>query len=435
MSRWILTLATGISFCLGGFAIQSTVTAQPPLGNLKKRAKALLNSIQDKNELPPPPTDKNPPKTTGADDLPPPFVAPKASKKTNVDSMRSIFGASFVNANRGKIGVILTNVQKVSAASQAGLRKGDRLVTVGGSPIASKKDFESLLEVFSLGDRTEVEYVRDQKKQKTTMVFALREEKLSKKPGTRSGRSNRAARVDDQTAPASDFSNEADLIPRKPEISRKPFLGLALIDNFQPNYSRRFLRRGMPGARVTSIVKDSPAAKAKVPVGSVIVSANGRTIDSADDLILYVQSLNPGDELDLKYYQGRLLRGTTVSLGSKPGDKNRVQNELPVYPQTPQSQNSRPRPRVLGDLADQFPALKRVEGIVERFSPPPNEGVGNAPTPNSNGLLRLQQQLQEMQSKLDAQRNQIESQRKRIEELGKKLRAAETKKDSGVPRR
>jgi serine protease Do len=43
-------------------------------------------------------------------------------------------------------GVVVTQVSPMSAAAAAGLERGDIITEAGGSPINSKKDFESIME-------------------------------------------------------------------------------------------------------------------------------------------------------------------------------------------------------------------------------------------------------------------------------------------------
>lgn len=69
------------------------------------------------------------------------------------------------------------------------------------------------------------------------------------------------------------------------------------------------------GALITQIRPGSPADRAGLPLGGLIVMADGRRIDSADDLVAFIRAARPGQEVELGYYQGDLLRRKSVRLG------------------------------------------------------------------------------------------------------------------------
>src|SRR5262249_48657463 len=58
------------------------------------------------------------------------------------------------------------------------------------------------------------------------------------------------------------------------------------------------------GALITSVKPDSPADRAGLPVGGLVVAFDGRRIDSPDDLVGAIRSARPGQEVELGYYQG-----------------------------------------------------------------------------------------------------------------------------------
>lgn len=68
------------------------------------------------------------------------------------------------------------------------------------------------------------------------------------------------------------------------------------------------------GALITAVRPGTPADRAGLPIGAVVVAVNGRRIDSSDDLVGVVRSSRPGQELELSYYQGNQLFRKTVRL-------------------------------------------------------------------------------------------------------------------------
>ena len=71
------------------------------------------------------------------------------------------------------------------------------------------------------------------------------------------------------------------------------------------------------GAVILSVVSGSPAAKAGLVQGDVIVDIDGTAITSADDLQKVIQKSKPGQAVTITYYVGDSKRTTTATLGSQ----------------------------------------------------------------------------------------------------------------------
>ena len=71
------------------------------------------------------------------------------------------------------------------------------------------------------------------------------------------------------------------------------------------------------GAVILSVVSGSPAAKAGLVQGDVIVNINGTNITSSDDLQKVVQNTKAGQSVSITYYVGDNKRTTTATLGNQ----------------------------------------------------------------------------------------------------------------------
>jgi S1-C subfamily serine protease len=71
------------------------------------------------------------------------------------------------------------------------------------------------------------------------------------------------------------------------------------------------------GAVILSVVSGSPAAKAGLVQGDVIVNIEGTAITSAEDLQKVIQDSKPGQTVTITYYVGDSKRTTTATLGSQ----------------------------------------------------------------------------------------------------------------------
>ncbi len=72
------------------------------------------------------------------------------------------------------------------------------------------------------------------------------------------------------------------------------------------------------GALVLSVQPGSPAEKAALQIHDVIVSLNGTSIASPDDLHAAIHPLKPGDQVALGIYRGSTKLTVNVTLGSVP---------------------------------------------------------------------------------------------------------------------
>jgi S1-C subfamily serine protease len=79
------------------------------------------------------------------------------------------------------------------------------------------------------------------------------------------------------------------------------------------------------GALVQTVTNGSPADKAGLHAGSssgrgadVIVSIDGKSVTSADDVVQAVSEKEPGDSVEIEYYRGDGKRTVTVKLGERP---------------------------------------------------------------------------------------------------------------------
>ncbi len=72
------------------------------------------------------------------------------------------------------------------------------------------------------------------------------------------------------------------------------------------------------GAKVTEVVPDGPAAKAKLESGDVITRAGGAPIAGVGDLMAEWRQRNPGETISLVYRRGNVTRTTEATLTGPP---------------------------------------------------------------------------------------------------------------------
>jgi S1-C subfamily serine protease len=89
------------------------------------------------------------------------------------------------------------------------------------------------------------------------------------------------------------------------------------ITTLTPALRQQYAFTPTSGAVILSVVSGSPADKAGLVQGDVIVNINGTNITSSDDLQKVVQNAKAGQSVSITYYVGDSKRTTTATLGSQ----------------------------------------------------------------------------------------------------------------------
>ena len=250
---------------------------------------------------------------------------------------------SDVEAKAAASGVRIDEVNEDSPAEKAGLKAGDVVVEYDGERVRSARQFTRLVQETPEGRTVTIGLLRDGKKQtvsatpensRMTWNFgpdidrALRE-------AERGGRGFRFEVPAPPPLPGYEFRYD-DREPRRFEYrlpnNVMPFMGRSrgrlgvMVQSLTPELAEYFGAKN-GGALVSSVTKESAAAKAGIKAGDVIVSVNGRAVDDSEDLMRELEDLN-GDvtivvlrdkkEMTLKATLENPRR-TAPRAGSRPG--------------------------------------------------------------------------------------------------------------------
>lgn len=106
------------------------------------------------------------------------------------------------------------------------------------------------------------------------------------------------------------------------------YLG-ANLEDISPGLAQGFNLTNDSGALLADVVTNSPAEKAGLKSGDVIIEFNGQKITGANDLLLAVADCSPGDLATVKFIRNGEEQTVKITLAARPGQ-----------PGQPQSQNS-----------------------------------------------------------------------------------------------
>lgn len=119
---------------------------------------------------------------------------------------------------------------------------------------------------------------------------------------------------------------------RRGESVERPRLGVGIA----PAHAARRLRRavGLPerdGLLVREVEEDSPADRAGIAVGDLLVDADGRTLRSADDLYDALGAADPGGTMSILVVRGTDERRADVTFGDDARSEGPTGTEGPVH--------------------------------------------------------------------------------------------------------
>ena len=145
-----------------------------------------------------------------------------------------------------------------------------------------------------------------------------------------------------------------------------------------------------------SVRPGSAADTAGLPIGGVVVSIDGQLVKTADDLVDAISAARPGQEVELRYYQGD--RVFTKSVRLTPAAARGVVTPPP------------PRPGMTLGNPD-LPLTRKFEDMVESLSP------NTPPPPTAGSSIFDPSQLAEMHKEIKAMREQLDALDKRVKDL------------------
>lgn len=128
---------------------------------------------------------------------------------------------------------------------------------------------------------------------------------------------------------------------------RRGLLGVVTQD-LTPELVNAFNLKSRQGAAISRIENNSPAEKAGLEPGDIIVAANGRPIKNSYDLRNIIGLLQVGDTVDLEYFHGNEKRQVTAVIGK---------------PERVQLAGEKLHPKLRGALLSATPK-SQIEGVL-----------------------------------------------------------------------
>lgn len=93
------------------------------------------------------------------------------------------------------------------------------------------------------------------------------------------------------------------------------------IQNVSPEHAKSFKLAKAGGALIASVEKNSPAERAGLEIGDIILKFDGKELSSADDLTRAVAEAAPGSSAKLQVWRNGATKELTVRLGESDGER------------------------------------------------------------------------------------------------------------------
>lgn len=211
-------------------------------------------------------------------------------------------------------GAFVSDVSSDGPANSAGIKKGDVIVRVGKTTIRNQMDLRNAMLVYAPETTVEVEYIRDGQR-KTTNV------RLAKAPAAPA--TPQAPKIDD--LPEGEFRFSPDMEKRLKEFfpnipqfkgdskvrqkedadvpalgQTRPRLGISIINLSDEVRAKYSIPKGVAGVAITSVETGSIAEKNGFQEGDVIVSIDGKSVGTVEDLTRIIGKVNFGDTKKVK---------------------------------------------------------------------------------------------------------------------------------------
>lgn len=193
-------------------------------------------------------------------------------------------------------GALIEGVVSESSAAQAGLQKNDVITRWGGEPIESVRELSR--------------HIRETPSGRAVRLTVMREGseiQVNLKMGERPALANRVSIARPATVARVRVRPETRIIQR---FSERGHLGVQ-IQSMTPQLAEYFGLSKRSGALVVFVYADSPAAKAGLKAGDVILSADGAAVENPGD-IRRVLTAKPQGTIDLKVLRDKREQSLTV---------------------------------------------------------------------------------------------------------------------------
>lgn len=298
---------------------------------------------------------------------------------------------------------VIAEVIPGSPAAKAGLQVGDVMLAVGDQATANSAEFVAAIRKAAPGDRVSLKVQRKGKESIMIVKLGDRPEVVASNTapqaapapaeggaaGVKKDRKHEPAGPAAESRPAVEsraVETRTAAEPAAPDSSGRGFLGVSVLETDG-------------GVRIERVLADSPARKAGLAEGDVLVSIGAQQIRSLDDLDRWITSVKPGAKVAVGLRSEAGVRSVLVEIGWLPGPgKDRG---APVAVARPVA----PEPAVRAESV-------RPPVVARPVPAPAPSSRAKASEASAPAPVELERELEALRAELRLLRKQIEELRK-----------------------
>jgi serine protease Do len=287
-------------------------------------------------------------------------------------------------------GALVSGVVDDGPADRAGLRKGDVVVRFGSRPVESSEALTRLVRDSRVGENVTVEVRRGESTRTFTVRLGERSESSDRivrretlRERTRDGRTPRPRVRVFRGEPGEDFDIEIPDLKNLRDLRGYSWSGPGRmftmgagrgrlgvqIQDMNEQLGEYFQAPGGRGALISRVVEGSPAEKAGLKAGDVIVRVDGKSVDDSGDLIDALRDKQGA--VRIEYLRRGETRSAEATLEKPERRTLRWQEDDSDLPPTPATPRAPRAPRAPGlereDASELRQELDRLRQELERL--------------------------------------------------------------------
>jgi len=224
-----------------------------------------------------------------------------------------------LNHNRG---AIIKQVVPGSPADKAGLERGDIIIRLGDKELIDSDDLSKTVLALNSGDEVDILIIRDGKKETITATLGSgdREDFESGSIFKWFGNPNHGKPYHDdphhgQPRSESHFFNFQEF------GSNNTYIGISL-ENLTDQLGEYFGLKDGNGILVTEVVEDSPAKKAGLKAGDVIIKVDGDKVADIPTIQKAVRQKEEGEKVEITLLRNKKQKKFSVEIAEAPAGLN-----------------------------------------------------------------------------------------------------------------
>jgi predicted metalloprotease with PDZ domain len=225
-----------------------------------------------------------------------------------------------------KSGVMINEVVDDSPADKAGLEDGDVILQFNGKTISDDGDLVKAVRATSPGDNVKIVVLRNGKNKTLPVEIGKNEAKnvffLSEDGDAHAPHFKQFEKEGNKVIVMSDGDDDVytwTTGENMPFGMNRGYMGINL-DDLNEQMGEYFGVAGGKGALVTEVVEGSPAAKAGLKAGDVIIKLGEKDIESSGALYKAMADTEPEQQMAVKFVRKGQTKDLSITLGEMPED-------------------------------------------------------------------------------------------------------------------